>query len=74
MLRSLVRPAIVALTVLLGLLLFVPSADAVTATRAAKPPSSCTIVPETFGDGNVGARKTSSPTAAYPLHLNAGLW
>jgi hypothetical protein len=58
MLRSRVRPAIAALTALLGLLLFAPSADAVTATRADQPPSNCTITPETFADGNIGTLNT----------------
>jgi hypothetical protein len=59
--RSRVRPVIAALTALLGLLgllLVTPSADAVTVTRADKPPSSCTITPETFADGNVGTLET----------------
>ena len=55
--RSLLRLTIAAVTALLGLLLITPSANAASASRP-QPPSSCSIVPESFADGNVGTLNT----------------
>lgn len=55
--RCLARIAFAAFTAVLGLLLITPSAGAASTSRP-EPPSNCTIIPETFADGNVGTLNT----------------
>jgi hypothetical protein len=53
MARKLLLPIIAGLTLCAGALTMAPTAGA-----APTPPSNCTIVPETFADGNVGTLNT----------------